>query len=102
MTRIAKRVHTITFDNGKEFAGHAEIARALNARIYFARPYHAWEGGLNENTNGLIRDFFPKGTGFTKLSHAQVARVERLFNNRPRKILGFKSPPEVFQAAARR
>lgn len=102
MKRIAKRVHTITFDNGKEFAGHAEIALALNARIYFARPYHAWERGLNENTNGLIRDFFPKGTDFTKLSHAQVARVERLLNDRPRKILGFKSPSEVFRATARR
>jgi transposase, IS30 family len=102
MKRIAKRVHTITFDNGKEFAGHAEIALALNARIYFARPYHAWERGLNENTNGLIRDFFPKGTDFTKLSHAQVARVERLLNDRPRKILGFKSPSEAFRATARR
>lgn len=102
LKRDAQRVHTITFDNGKEFAAHAEIARALQARIYFARPYHAWERGLNENTNGLIRDFFPKGTDLTKLTRAQVAAVERMLNDRPRKILGFKSPSEVFRATARR
>jgi IS30 family transposase len=102
MKPMAKQVHTITFDNGKEFAGHAMIAAALRARVYFAKPHHAWERGSNENTNGLIRDFFPKGTDFTKVTPAQVARVERLLNDRPRKILGFKTPSEVFRAAARR
>jgi IS30 family transposase len=92
-------VHTITFDNGKEFARHQRIAAALDAKIFFATPYHAWERGLNENTNGLIRDFFPKGTDFTTITSVQVARVERLLNSRPRKSLGFRSPNEVFSAA---
>ena len=91
-------VHTITFDNGKEFAAHQDIALALNARIFFATPYHAWERGLNENTNGLIRDFFPKGTDFSTITSAEVAKVERLLNSRPRKSLGFRSPKEVFNS----
>ena len=93
-------VHTITFDNGKEFAAHQDIAHALRARIFFATPYHAWERGLNENTNGLIRDFFPKGTDFSTISNAEVAKVERLLNARPRKSLGFRSPQEVFDSLA--
>ena len=97
---IKKFVHTITFDNGKEFAAHQDIAHALKARIFFATPYHAWERGLNENTNGLIRDFFPKGTDFSMISNAEVAKVERLLNARPRKSLGFRSPQEVFDSLA--
>lgn len=93
-------VHTITFDNGKEFAAHQDIAQALTAKIFFATPYHAWERGLNENTNGLIRDFFPKGTDFSTISNAEVAKVERLLNARPRKSLGFRSPQEVFDSLA--
>jgi IS30 family transposase len=93
-------VHTITFDNGKEFAAHQDIAHALGAKIFFATPYHAWERGLNENTNGLIRDFFPKGTDFATITSAEVAKVERLLNSRPRKCLGFRSPQEVFNAFA--
>jgi IS30 family transposase len=93
-------VHTITFDNGKEFAAHQDIAHALNAKIFFATPYHAWERGLNENTNGLIRDFFPKGTDFSTISNAEVAKVEHLLNARPRKSLGFRSPQEVFDSLA--
>ena len=99
---LRRRVHTITFDNGKEFANHKAIGRALGSRIYFARPYHAWERGLNENINGLIRDFFPKGTDFSTVSPAEVAAVERLLNARPRKTLGFHSPKEVFRAAIKR
>jgi transposase, IS30 family len=95
-------VHTITFDNGKEFAAHQDIACALDAKIFFATPYHAWERGLNENTNGLIRDFFPKGTDFSTITAAEVAKVERLLNARPRKSLGFRSPQEVFYAASSR
>ena len=71
---IGNFVHTITFDNGKEFAAHQDIAHALKAKIFFARPYHAWERGLNENTNGLIRDFFPKGTDFSTISNAGSPR----------------------------
>jgi transposase, IS30 family len=95
-------VHTITFDNGKEFAAHQDIASALDTKIFFATPYHAWERGLNENTNGLIRDFFPKGTDFSTITRAEVAKVERLLNARPRKTLGFRSPQEVFYAASSR
>jgi IS30 family transposase len=97
---VSDAVHTITFDNGKEFAAHQDIAQALDAKIFFATPYHAWERGLNENTNGLIRDFFPKGTDFTTVTAAEVAKVERLLNSRPRKSLGFRSPQEVFDAFA--
>src|SRR5215471_154713 len=97
---IADFVHTITFDNGKEFATHQDIAHALKATIFFATPYHAWERGLNENTNGLIRDFFPKATDFSTIANAQVAKVERLLNARPRKSLGFRSPQEVFHSLA--
>ncbi len=102
LNTIRQRVHTITFDNGKEFAAHQRIASALQARIYFATPYHAWERGLNENINGLIRDFFPKGTDFSMLTSAEVRTVERLLNNRPRKSLGFRSPQEVFSASLNR
>ena len=97
---IGDFVHTITFDNGKEFAAHQDIAHALKTKIFFATPYHAWERGLNENTNGLIRDFFPKGTDFSTISNAEVAKVERLLNARPRKSLGFRSPQEVFHSLA--
>ena len=97
---IGNFVHTITFDNGKEFAAHQDIAHALKAKIFFATPYHAWERGLNENTNGLIRDFFPKRTDFSTISSAEVAKVERLLNARPRKSLGFRSPQEVFHSLA--
>ena len=97
---IADFVHTITFDNGKEFATHQDITHALKATVFFATPYHAWERGLNENTNGLIRDFFPKGTDFSTIANAEVAKVERLLNARPRKSLGFRSPQEVFYSLA--
>jgi IS30 family transposase len=93
-------VRTITFDNGKEFAAHQDIALALDADIFFATPYHAWERGLNENTNGLIRDFFPKGTDFSTVTAAEIAKVERMLNSRPRKSLGFRSPKEVFDSFA--
>jgi IS30 family transposase len=97
---IRRHVHTITFDNGKEFADHQAMAAALKTDIFFATPYHAWERALNENTNGLIRDFFPKGTNFAMVTPAEVAKVERLLNARPRKSLGFRSPKEVFLASA--
>jgi IS30 family transposase len=99
---LRNHVHTITYDNGKEFAGHRKTAHLLQAHVFFATPYHAWERGVNENTNGLIRDFFPKGTDFTTIHPATVAKVERLLNRRPRKSLGFKTPNEVFHALARR
>jgi IS30 family transposase len=97
---VADRIKTITYDNGKEFAAHAEIAASLGARSFFAKPYHSWERGLNEHTNGLVRQYFPKGTDFTTLTHADVRRVEDKLNSRPRKILGYKTPREVFFKAA--
>lgn len=90
------RVFTITFDNGKEFCEHEAIATALQARIYFAHPYSSWERGLNENSNGLIRQYFPKGCDLAKLTTAEVQRVVDLLNNRPRKTLGYRTPNEIF------
>lgn len=90
------QVHTITADNGKEFANHQQIASKLIAGFYFATPYHAWERGLNENTNGLIRQYFPKGSNFAAITPKRLARVQKLLNSRPRKTLGYKSPNEVF------
>lgn len=89
-------VHTITLDNGKEFCEHQAIATALQARIYFAHPYASWERGLNENSNGLIRQYFPKKYDFTSITNAQLRRVEKQLNNRPRKSLGYRTPNEVF------
>lgn len=93
-----KVVHTITSDNGKEFAGHQRVAEQLDLGFYFAKPYHAWERGLNENTNGLVRQYFPKGSSFAKVSPEEVERVQNLLNSRPRKTLDFQSPNEVFFA----
>ena len=100
MESIARFVHTITFDNGMEFAGHQDIAKALDTECFFARPYHSWERGLNEHTNGLIRQYFPKKTDLTMITHGQAARVQWLLNNRPRKCLNFKTPLEVFKQLA--
>jgi transposase, IS30 family len=91
---------TITFDNGKEFAYHLAVAEALKAETYFAQPYHSWERGLNENTNGLIRQYFPKGTDFDTVSDEEVARVEGLLNSRPRKCLGYDTPEGVLPRVA--
>jgi transposase, IS30 family len=93
---FAKRVFTITLDNGKEFCEHEAIAKALGARIYFAHAYASWERGLNENTNGLVRQYFPKGSDLAKLTEAEVQRVADLLNNRPRKTLGYRTPNEIF------
>ena len=89
-------VHTITYDNGREFTDHEGMARDLDARIYFAHPYASWERGLNENTNGLIRQFFPKHRNLTTVTDAEVQEVMNKLNHRPRKSLGFRTPHEVF------
>ena len=91
-------VHTITFDNGKEFAYHAQIKEALRSDNYFAHPYHSWERGLNENHNGLIRQYLPKGMELNNISHEQVVAIQEKLNNRPRKTLGYKTPNEVYEA----
>lgn len=87
-----------TFDNGKEFAEHRRITETLGLEVYFALPYRSWQRGTNENTNGLIRQFFPKGADFTRVSHQAVARVERLLNERPRKRLGYRTPIELLRS----
>ncbi len=91
---------TITFDNGTEFANHQKIAEQLGVQVYFANPYHSWERGLNENTNGLIRQFIPKKQNLKELDEKFVKSVQENLNNRPRKLLGFLSPIEFFQCAA--
>jgi IS30 family transposase len=93
---LAAKVHTITVDNGKEFCEHELIAAGLQARIYFAHPYSSWERGLNENTNGLVRQYFPKKYEFSRISASDLQHVEDLLNNRPRKTLGYRTPNELF------
>ena len=90
------KVFTITSDNGKEFADHQQVSKRLTAKIYFAHPYHSWERGLNENTNGLIRQYFPKNTDFKSITVESVRNVMNRLNNRPRKTLDYATPNEVF------
>lgn len=87
---------TITSDNGKEFSRHQDIAKALCVEYYFARPYHSWERGANENINGLIRQYFSKGSNFKYITKEQVQVVENKLNNRPRKRFGYKTPNQVY------
>lgn len=88
--------HTITFDNGKEFANHQTIAQKLQAYVFFAHPYSSWERGTNENTNGLIRQYFPKGSDFSSITDDQISFVKERLNDRPRKCLDFQAPAVVF------
>ena len=90
------RCKTLTFDNGKEFAEHEFIAQCLQAKVYFAHPYCSWERGLNENHNGLLRQFFPKNTNLLKVGQDQVNDAIYHLNHRPRKCLGYRTPHEVF------
>lgn len=89
-------LHTITSDNGKEFAHHQNISKELGVDYYFARPYHSWERGANENLNGLVRQYFPKGYDFSLISDERVQEVEDILNNRPRKRFGYLTPNEVY------
>lgn len=91
-------VHTITSDNGKEFADHELIAKMLEALFYFADPYSAWQRGLNENTNGLIRQYFPKKSCFVSIQQERLDAMQKKLNNRPRKTLNFESPFQVFSS----
>ncbi len=90
---------TVTFDNGTENSHWSEMAKEVGFRPFFAHPYHSWERGTNENTNGLIRWYFPKGTDFRTISESELARVENLINARPRKRLGWRTPLEVWSVA---
>ena len=91
-----EKIRTMTFDNGKEFAGFKDLERGLGMRSYFAQPYHSWERGTNENTNGLLRQFFSKGMDFSTVLKTDVDRALKLLNNRPRKCLNYRTPTEVF------
>lgn len=95
--RIPKKYRkTATVDNGKEFAMHKDLGKHLGCKVYFAHPYHSWERGLNENTNGLLRQYLPKSRSFADLSRKELARIVNKLNNRPRKSLGYLTPREAF------
>ena len=92
----AKLRKSLTYDNGLENVEHCQLNETLGTKSYFCEPYHSWEKGTVENTNGLIRRFLPKKTDFAKISEERIAEIERWLNNRPRKCLGFRTPAEVF------
>ncbi len=94
--RLRRHVHTLTSDNGKEFAEHQLVACALKADFYFADPYSAWQRGSNENANGLVRQYLPRKLDFSTITDAKLRWIEQRLYNRPRKVLGFKTPLEVF------
>jgi IS30 family transposase len=96
LTPYKDRVHTLTYDNGREFTNHERIAADLSARTYFAHPYASWERGVNENTNGLIRQYFPKVRELTAVAREEIEHAMNRLNHRPRKTLGFRTPYEVF------
>ena len=94
--RYRSHVHTITADNGTEFCGHELVAEKLKTDVYFANPYSSWERGLNENFNGLLRQYISKGTDLRTVTDEQIAQAQRALNLRPRKCLGYKQPEVVF------
>lgn len=97
LAKFQHRLHTITFDNGLEFAHHTKLtARFPGLKTYFAAPYKSWQRGLNEHTNGLIREFFPKGTDFSTITEVEIMRIQNRLNFRPRAVLNYKAPEEVF------
>ena len=96
LRRFKNHVHTITVDNGTEFSCHKIISKELDTQVYFAHPYSAWERGVNENSNGLIRQYYPKKSTFDKIDKQSIKRVMKRLNNRPRKSLGYQTPNEVF------
>lgn len=90
------KVYTITSDSGSEFARHKQIAEALDADFYFAHPYSSWERGLNEHTNGMIRQYLPKGSEFKNYDTKFILKIKKELNLRPRKALEYSTPHEVF------
>lgn len=98
LDHLPKRLRrTVTFDNGKEFADHERITQRLDLDVYFAKPYCSWQRGTNEHTNGLLRQFLPKGTDFKHVSWQELKQYTNLINDRPRKRLGYRTPAEVFE-----
>ena len=99
---VAALVKTITYDNGKEFAEHARVDRALKSKGYFAEPFSSWQRGTNENLNGLVRQYIPKKRPLSSVTDTELAIIEDLLNNRPRKRLGFKTPHHLFSQSLNR
>ena len=92
-----RHTHTITADNGTEFHGYDEIEAATGSTFYFATPYHSWERGTSENTNGLIRQYLPKRQSMARITQRHCSRIAQKLNNRPRKRLGFLTPKECYE-----
>jgi transposase, IS30 family len=92
----AGAVITLTVDNGKEFAAHSQLGKAIGGDVFFAHPYHSWERGLNEHTNGLLRQYFPKKMPLDMLTKSELDKAVKRINNRPRKSLGYQTPQEVY------
>jgi transposase, IS30 family len=86
----------MTYDQGTEMALHADLAKQLHIDIFFCDPHSPWQRGTNENSNGMIREYLPKGTDLSVFSYQQLTSIEYALNNRPRAILGFRTPAEVF------
>jgi IS30 family transposase len=101
MAPHAGNVHTLTYDNGKELAYHQPVCDGLEAQGFFAHPYHSWERGLNENTNGVIRQYLPKGKSFDDLTDHDVQIIMDRLNRRSRKCLGLRTPNQVFLPEAK-
>lgn len=102
LTPVKQMVATMTYDNGKEFAMHESVNAAIECESFFADPYCSWQRGTNENTNGLIRQYAPKGRHFSTLTHEEVQLIQDRLNHRPRKRLGFKTPYQVFYTSINR
>lgn len=96
LTPVRKRVKTMTFDNGKEFANHRVIDQALSSKAYFSDPFASWQRGSNENLNGLLRQYIPKKRALSTVTEKELKMIEQRLNHRPKKRLGFKTPYEVF------
>lgn len=102
LTPVKQMVATMTYDNGKEFAMHESVNTAIECESFFADPYCSWQRGTNENTNGLIRQYAPKGRHFSTLTDKEVQLIQDRLNHRPRKRLGFKTPHQVFYTSINR
>jgi IS30 family transposase len=102
LTPLAHRVKTVTYDNGKEFADHAAVDKALDSTAYFADPFASWQRGSNENFNGLLRQYIPKKRPLSTVTSEELKMIQDRINHRPRKRLGFKTPYQVFHQSLNR
>jgi IS30 family transposase len=99
---VRARVHTLTWDNGSEFAEHRLMDIGLDAQSFFAMPYSSWQRGCNENLNGLVRQYIPKGCDISKFTNEQIQQIEDKLNRRPRKRHGFRTPEHIFELSFKR